>query len=137
MLFNVWEEDGQLKFEDVSMTQRTLSFAKKLADERLLDYIGWSITTPYPGSPLYDIATKYGLVSKELLTDWDSWLKDTSFLMDLPGVSHSEMADMKAKGTMLRARLMLRSGGFGLKDLRYFLKKVRKILLNMFRTRRT
>jgi anaerobic magnesium-protoporphyrin IX monomethyl ester cyclase len=134
MLFNVWEEEGQLRFEDVAMTQKTLDFAKKLVDEKLLDYIGWSITTPYPGSPLYDIATRHKLVPPDLLTDWDAWLKDTSFLMNLPGVSHKQMADMKAKGSVLRARLMLRSGGIGLKDAGYFVKKLGKILQNVFKT---
>ncbi len=134
MLFNVWEQDGQLRFEDAAMTQQTLDFARRLVDQRLLDYIGWSITTPYPGSPLYDIAIRHKLVPQELLTDWDSWLKDTSFLMNLPGLSHKEMADMKARGSVLRIRLMLRSGGIGLKDAGYFLKKLGKILQNMFNT---
>jgi len=35
MLFNVWQEDGELKFEDVDMTRNTLSFAEKLVDGKL------------------------------------------------------------------------------------------------------
>jgi hypothetical protein len=40
------------------------------------------------------------------------------------------MADMKAKGSLLRARLMLRSGGIGLKDAGYFIKKLGKLAHN-------
>ncbi|MDP2807199.1 MAG: hypothetical protein Q8O74_03555, partial [bacterium] len=88
-------------------------------------------TTPYPGSPLYDIALRHNLILPEFLGNWDAWLKDTSFLMNLPGVSHKEMADMKAKGSLPRARLMLSSGGFGLKDTGYFMKKLGKLAHNL------
>lgn len=135
MLFNVWEEEGQLRFEDVAMTQNTLDFARRLVDEKFLDYIGWSITTPYPGSELYNIALKYNLVKPQFLTNWDAWLKETSFLIDLPGISHKEMADMKAKGSLLRAKAILRSGGFGFRDLGFFLKKIGKIIQNEWKTR--
>jgi radical SAM superfamily enzyme YgiQ (UPF0313 family) len=134
MLFNVWEERGELRFEDVAMTRRTLDFARSLVDRRLVDYLGWSITTPYPGSQLYDIAVRHKLISPEFLDNWDAWLKDTSFLMNLPGVAHQEMAELKAKGTWLRARLMIRSGGIGLKDVGYFIKKMGKIIQNLYNT---
>jgi hypothetical protein len=41
------------------------------------------------------------------------------------------MADMKANGSLLRARLMLRSGGIGLKDASYFIKKAGKLAHNL------
>jgi anaerobic magnesium-protoporphyrin IX monomethyl ester cyclase len=131
MLFNVWEDQGALKYEDAAMTRNTLNFARGLVDQKLLDYLGWSITTPYPGSQLYDIALRHNLIPSELAGNWDAWLKETSFVLNLPGVSHKEMADMKAKGSLLRARLMLRSGGIGLKDASYFIKKAGKLAHNL------
>ena len=131
MLFNVWEEQGTLKYEDAAMTRNTLNFARSLVDQKLLDYLGWSITTPYPGSQLYTMALRHKLIPPELSGNWDAWLKDTSFILNLPGVSHQEMADMKAKGSLLRARLMLRSGGIGLKDAGYFMKKLGKLAHNL------
>ena len=130
MLFNVWQEDGELKFEDVDMTRNTLSFAEKLVDKKLLDYIGWSITTPYPGSKLYDIALKFGLIKKELLENWDAWLSDDSFVMKLPGIDEVEQARMKTSGSVLRAKCMLRSGNFGIKDMGFITRKVLKIIKN-------
>jgi hypothetical protein len=45
-------------------------------------------------------------------------------------ISHQDMADIKAQGSWLRARLMLRSGGIGLKDAGYFIKKLGKLAHN-------
>jgi len=46
MLFNVWEEDGTLRFEDIATTQKTLDFADRLVGN------GSSISSagpsPYP-----------------------------------------------------------------------------------------
>lgn len=130
MLFNVWEEGGELLFEDVESTQNTLSFAEMLANGGLLDYLGWSITTPYPGSALYDTAFRFNLIKEELSGNWDSWLKDDSFVMQLPGVDEREQARLKTVGSMLRAKCMLRSRNFGLKDLGFIAKKAVKLVQN-------
>ncbi|OHB44438.1 MAG: hypothetical protein A2Y13_08550 [Planctomycetes bacterium GWC2_45_44] len=135
MLFNVWERDNELKYENIEMTDQTLDFARKLVADRLLDYIGWSITTPYPGSKLHDIVAKFGLIKENLLGNWDAWLKEDSFVLKLPGIFDKDMARMKTKGSFLRAKCMLRSGEFGLKDVGYIGKKCLKILQNEFKAR--
>jgi hypothetical protein len=135
MLFNVWEEDGCLKFEDVSLNLKTLNFAKKLVKEKLLDYIGWSITTPYPGSKLYDIALTHNLFKPGLERSWDSWLRDDFFVMQLPGVKDKDIAEMKTKGSFLRGWCLLRSRGLKFKDVGYVAKKVLKVLENEFKSR--
>ncbi|MEW6685355.1 MAG: radical SAM protein [Candidatus Edwardsbacteria bacterium] len=135
MLFNVWEEEGQLRFEDVPMTRNTLNFAQRLADQRLLDYFGWSITTPYPGSPLYETASKFGLIQPRLINHWDAWLSETSFVMKLPGVSEIEQAHLKTIGSKLRTRCMFRSKGIELRDFGYFLRKLLKLGQNEIKGR--
>ncbi|MBN1423355.1 cobalamin-dependent protein [Candidatus Fermentibacteria bacterium] len=133
MLFNVWEEHGRLCYEGVRETQATLDFVSRLADDRLLDYIGWSVTTPYPGSKLYDIALRHNLIKPDLRGAWSKWLTDDSFVMQLPGVSDADMAHAKSRGSLLRAKLMLRSGHLNLGDLGYVAKKGVKIIINELR----
>ncbi len=136
MLFNVWEEEGRLAFEGVEETERTLEFAESLASERLLDYIGWSITTPYPGSRLFDIACRHALVKPTLRGAWAKWLTEDAFVMTLPGVSDADMARAKTRGSLLRAKLLLRSGHINPAELGYILKKGIKLVANEVRARR-
>ena len=130
MLFNVWEEEGQLVFEGVEETRRTLEFAESLAGEKLIDYIGWSVTTPYPGSRLYEMALRHDLIKPELRGAWSKWLTDDAFVMQLPGVDDSDMAHAKSRGSLLRAKLMLRSGHMNPGDLGYMVKKGVKLVVN-------
>ena len=130
MLFNAWEEDGELRFEDAAMTERTLSFAEGLYRRKLMDYFGWSITMPYPGSPLYDIALKHGIIKPHLADDWDRWVREEFSVLNLPGVSDRDVARLKTRGSWLRARCMLRSGGFGLKDALYIARKALRVVKN-------
>jgi len=135
MLFNVWEEGEKLCFEDVQQTKNTLHFVESLIDQGLLNYIGWSVTTPYPGSQLYGIALKYNLIKPELLGQWDAWLRKDTFVMRLPGVNEREMARMKTRGQILRGKLILKSRNFGLKDLPFFARKGMKLVYNELRSR--
>jgi len=135
MLFNVWEENGHLKFEGSDETERTLEFADTLSSKGLLDYIGWSVTTPYPGSKLYDIALKNELIKPHLRDEWERWLLDETFVMDLPGISDQDMARAKSKGSILRGKLLLKSGNLNMSDFGYFLKKGMKIISNEMKAR--
>lgn len=128
MLFNVWEENGELRFEDVQKTKNTFQFIERLIDEKLLDYIGWSVTTPYPGSQLYEIAVKNDLIKPNLLNQWDAWLKDDIYIMRLPGIDEREMVRMKTQGQILRAKLILKSRQFSWKDIPFFAQKGVKLL---------
>jgi len=118
----------------VQKTKNTLHFAKNLINQGLLDYIGWSVTTPYPGSQLYNIALKYDLIKPELRGQWDAWLCEDTFVMRLPGVDEREMARMKTIGQILRGKLILRSHNFGLKDIPFFTKKGMKLIYNELRS---
>jgi radical SAM superfamily enzyme YgiQ (UPF0313 family) len=134
MLFNVWDDSG-LKYEDLTLTLNTLSFAKKLVKSGLIDYLGWSITTPYPGSPLYEIALNNDLLKPHIKGNWDAWIKDDFFVMQLPGISDRDIARIKTKGSILRGICLLKSGGFSIKDLGYLIKKVLKIFENEIKSK--
>lgn len=108
---------------------------KKLVHDGLLDYIGWSITTPYPGSKLFDIAKKYNLFKPGLEKNWDSWLKDDFFVMQLPGINDKTVAKMKTKGSILRGLCLLKSWRLKFKDISYLIKKLFKLLDNEIKSR--
>ncbi|MCL5292425.1 MAG: B12-binding domain-containing radical SAM protein [Actinobacteria bacterium] len=135
MLFNVWEEDGELRFEDVKKTENTFRFIESLINEKLLDYIGWSVTTPYPGSKLYEIALNHDLIKPRLLNQWDAWITDDAYVMRLPGVDEREMIRMKTLGQILRAKLIVKSRRFGYKDIPFFIQKGLKLLHDEVRSR--
>jgi anaerobic magnesium-protoporphyrin IX monomethyl ester cyclase len=134
MLYNVWEKEGRLEYETTADVRKTLNYAYRLAQSRLLDYVGWSIAVPYPGSKLYDIAQKYNLIRPEYRGNWENWLKKDSYVLSLPGTPLSEQVHLKTVGSVLRAKLILRQKEFGLKDLPWLLKKGYKVLANEFRS---
>ena len=124
MLYNVWEDkEGNLHFEDTAKTQKTLDFAKELIDEGLLDFIGWSVTTPYPGSQLYDIALRHNLIKPELQGNWSNWVKSDRFVMNLPGVSMKDQVRLRNKGSWLRFVCIIKSGNYTFRDLVLLFKK--------------
>jgi radical SAM superfamily enzyme YgiQ (UPF0313 family) len=124
MLYNVWEDkDGKLAFEDTLKTQNTLNFAKSLINKGLLDFIGWSLTTPYPGSSLYDIALRHKLIKPELIGQWSMWLKSERYVMNLPRVTSKDMLKMRNKGSWLRFLCIIKSGNYTFKDLVLLFKK--------------
>jgi radical SAM superfamily enzyme YgiQ (UPF0313 family) len=130
MLYNVWEQDGRLRFEDSRMSLRTLDFARDLFDKRLIDYISWSVATPYPGSELYELALRHGLIDPRLLRGWELWQKKQLFVMSLPGLNRKEQESVKRKGEWLRVRWLLRNRQFGLKDLPFLLGRGLHVMLS-------
>ena len=130
MLYNVWEENGELKYENTEMVRKTFNYVGSLVSEGLLDYIGWSITVPYPGSALYEIATRYDLIKKEYVENWDYWLSKDSYVMELPGTSPIAQIRMKTLGSILRAKLLFRTRNFKLKDVSWMVGKALRIVLN-------
>ncbi len=133
MLYNVWEENGELRYEDTEKTKETLKFIRYLVDKKLIDFVGCTATTPYPGSKLYEIALRHRLIKQEMLTDWAAWLQKDMHVMELPGVSHKEQVRMKSRGAWLQALCLLKSGNIGLKDAGFFARKSLRVVYDEFR----
>ena len=110
MAFNTWEENGKLKYEGVRETRNSLKFAKSLLDRNLLDYISWSLTSPFPGSKLYDIGIKYNLIPQEVLDGKEDWNNTWRLLLNLPGISKQDWECIKNEGSKLQARCLLKNG---------------------------
>lgn len=132
MAFNVWEENGQLKFEDREMTMKTFRFAEELIHKKKLDIISWSMTTPYPGSPLWEIAQRHKLIPDHLSGKWENWDTSANFVMKLPGVSEKDWRDVYLYGKWLQFKLLFRSGTFNWRSLGIYMRKGFGVLRNAF-----
>jgi len=123
MAFNVWEEDGRLCFENKSDTARSLDYVKTLIREKKVDLMSWSLTTPYPGSRLYDIALRHNLIPEELMGRWELWDSSERMVMALPGIEKRDWIEIQNRGKKLQAYLLLKSGTFNLKSFPLYVKR--------------
>jgi len=131
MAFNVWEEDGKLCFEDKEATLNTLKFAVELVKDKKVDLISWSLTTPYPGSKLFEIAKKHNLIDKNIIGKWENFDSSANFVMDLPGVKDEDWFDIQKKGKILQAKLLFSSGTFNIKSIPVYISKGLKLIKRM------
>ncbi len=129
MLYNVWEEDGSLCFEDTRKTKHTMEYALKLYKKGFINQFMWGPTNPYPGSKLFEIARRHNLIKETLLDDWEAWRRDELYAMKLPGVDIVEQTRMRTKGQFLKLKhLLLSKGKFNIKDWKYFMEKGVRII---------
>ncbi|MFH0796617.1 MAG: radical SAM protein [Candidatus Omnitrophota bacterium] len=135
MLYNVWEEKGRLEYETSLEVKKTLDYAYGLVKGGLLDYVGWSVTVPYPGSKLYEITGRHNLIRPEYQGNWEAWLKRDSYVFALPGISRQEQIRLKTKGSFLRAKLILRERQIRWKDVPWLFNKGLKVILNEIKAR--
>jgi radical SAM superfamily enzyme YgiQ (UPF0313 family) len=131
MVYNVWEEEGKLHYEDTAKSWQTLKFAHQLWRKKLIQHINWSVTTPFPGSELYTIAMRHNLIKPELITNWRAWLRKDSFVMRIPGVTAAEQARLKTFSQLGIALQLIRSGHIGSKDIGLYGRKLLKLLYNL------
>jgi len=129
MLFNVWEEQGQLRFESVKASHKTIDFANSLVKKGLLQYTGnFGIATPYPGSKLYHIATKNKLIKPELVGQWDNWLVGDPIVMNLPGIKEKDQARLMTEGSLSISNCLWKEGHIGIRNLPDFIKRGLKVV---------
>lgn len=128
MAFNVWEENGNLMYEDRAATMKTFDFAKEMIKKKKLDIMSWSLTTPYPGSELFKISQRFKLIPEKLDSKWEFWDSSENFILNLPGVSERDWRIVQKKGKILQAMLLFRSGTFNLRSIPIYLKKIKNLL---------
>ena len=129
MAFNVWEEEGILKFEDQEKTRETMRFAESLVKDHLVDFISWSLTTPYPGSQLFQIALRHKIIPEELIGRWENWDSSANFIMRLPGITERDWLNLQRKGKWLQVKLLLKSGSLNAASLPVYLRKISRMIL--------
>jgi len=141
MAFNVWEENAELRFEDKEGAKKTLAWAKELIKKGKLDFITWSLTTPLPGSELYEIAVRHRLILPEIVgmqekldayatgIRWEEFDSSSTFVLSLPGIEYNDWLDIKNMGARLQAWLLLKSGAFNIRALSLYLQRALSLLL--------
>ncbi len=122
-MFNIWEENNKLQFETPKEVERTLAFARSLLIKGLVNNISWVYSTPFPGSDLYTIAKKYGII-KPNIKDFDPY----SVSVILPGIPEKKMINIRRKGMILQGIYGLLSGKLNWKNWRHYLSKVKYII---------
>jgi radical SAM superfamily enzyme YgiQ (UPF0313 family) len=120
LMFQFWEEEGELRCEKPDDVRRTIRFARELWRRGHLQYSSWMYAIPVHGAELYDIAVRHRLVD-DRYEPGESW--DPS--MHLPGVSRLAFRSLFFQARVLQARMALSSGGFELRNWRGILARVR------------
>jgi len=128
IIFNVWEDENGLCYEDLDMCNNTYRFAKKLLKNNLLDYISWNFAVPIPGSAMFSTCQKYNLIKE---TTTPSALGD-DLTISLPNIKRSEMLAMKNKGMILQAHYALKNGYISFTFYKYIFKKFMSMVRNLF-----
>ncbi len=134
MAFNVWEEKGILSYEDKEASLNTFRYIKKLLRESKIDLFGWSMTTPYPGSNLYNIAIKHKLIPDDKIDNWELFDSGSNFVMELPTVSKMDWKYVHIMGKILQAKLLLKSGLINRKSFFVYIKKIISLIKGLFRS---
>ena len=141
MAFNVWEENGVLQYEDKADSMRTLEYIRKLLKEKKLHLFGWSLTTPYPGSHLYDIALRHKLIDRKYIGKWEYFDSGSNFIMQLPTVSEADWIAVSSAGKKLQAMQLIYSGTFNFRALPLYVKKafllLKRNLFSFLKRKRT
>jgi radical SAM superfamily enzyme YgiQ (UPF0313 family) len=117
MLYNAWEENGIFHYEDTRLSRQTIAYAERLFSQGLIDFMGWSMTIPYPGSELYKVALRHGRIPPGREGRWDKWSLKGLSIMSLPGEESMEQARVLRKAQRLGAKALLLRSGIRLKDL--------------------
>ena len=123
MIYNFWEENGHLCFETPSEVDHTCHFIKDSIQRKLLDYISWGFTTPYPGSQLWDVAVKYNLMRSDRFERCP--LQPTT---NLPGTSEKQMLKSRRKIQFLQASLGMKSGSIEWRYVGRMLERLKYII---------
>jgi anaerobic magnesium-protoporphyrin IX monomethyl ester cyclase len=116
MLYQAWEENGELCFETTAEVENTLQWVKRMFRNRFIHYMSWQFCTPMPGARLFEIADKYHLYRRDPRKVWGSF-DEHSACMALPGISERTMRWKLKKGIFLKDWFMVRSGNVSLRHV--------------------
>jgi radical SAM superfamily enzyme YgiQ (UPF0313 family) len=125
MYFNIWERDGELFYEDYDMSMKTFEYAKNLYKRKLINFFGGSITTPVPGSELWDIAIRYDLIKEECVGNYDLWFykRDLRLVSKLPGLPESDVFKLHQKTYKFTIRSFLREKVLTFHNIAYSIRR--------------
>lgn len=121
MIFNTWEEKGNLKFEGMQESLNTLNFARSLKKRKFLNYLSCTTTTPFPASPLWEFALRHKLFTEGVINQWELWDSSFNQIVCLPGVSQNDWRKVRLEGGKLQSYVTLSTlRQVNIKDLPHF-----------------
>jgi len=133
MAFQLWEEDGRLEWERPAEVRHSLAWSWRQFLRGRIAYMTWSITTPMPGAPLYDILERHGLrTAAQVLENWDRNKDYLGVELSSLGISGRTKQRLLRAGILSKGVFALRSGHFDWRRNFYRFG----ILLRSFRGRR-
>ena len=105
MLYQIWELDQGLQIETTREVFQSLLYVLSLRAKKLVNQMSWSFATPYPGSDLYRICEKFGLLPH----NWDQSLISLSDRMtiSIPNLSKLEIVTARVAGLFIQGLLNL------------------------------
>jgi anaerobic magnesium-protoporphyrin IX monomethyl ester cyclase len=124
MMFNFWEEDGELRHETAAEVRQTIRDVYRLWWKGLINYTSWTFAIPVQGAELYDIALRHGMIDGEYYPS-DTW--DAQRF--LTGVSEREFNSLYAQARRQQALMALAAGNFEWRNYRGILRKARTMFL--------
>lgn len=105
MLYQIWEKENRLEHETTLDVCKTLTFIISMRIRGMINYFSWGFATPYPGSELFKICNKYGLL---INNQRKMRIITPHFItMKIPGISKFEMIFMRNIGILLQSVLFL------------------------------
>lgn len=116
MLYQVWEQEGEICYETTEEVENSIQFMKKLFKEKLIHYMSWQFATPMPGSRLYEIAKKYNLFRGDPKSVFEGF-DEHDVAMFIPGISEKTMRSKIKKGILVKDWYLLKSGNINLRHM--------------------
>ncbi|MGB7516717.1 MAG: radical SAM protein [Candidatus Acidiferrum sp.] len=102
MMYQLWESGQGLEVETTREVFQSVRLVLSLWSKRLLNQMSWAYATPYPGSDLYRVCKKYGLLPHNFD---ESMVSSDVITIPIPGLSKFEI--MVARLAGLFAQLLL------------------------------
>ncbi len=139
MYFNLWEENGQLKGEDFAMSLNTLNYARSLQKRKLINFFGGSITTPVPGSELWDVAVRNNLIKDECKGNWDLWYykRELRLVSKVPGVKEADVFKLHQRTVKYTAMSLIMNNVLDIKNFAFNFRRglyyIKRQMLSWFR----
>jgi anaerobic magnesium-protoporphyrin IX monomethyl ester cyclase len=132
MLYQVWESQDALQIETTREVFDSIRLVLSLRRKNLLNQMSWAYATPYPGSDLYRVCKKYGLLPHNFD---QALISSDRMTIPLPGLSKYEVAASRLAGLLVQALLNLSNReryqrNVLIPNIRHAFMKIHHLLMN-------
>jgi len=121
LIYNVWENNNELKYESDQEIQNSLNFGFRLWRKRHLHYSSWMFPMPVHGSELYNICRKYDLIDSEFYPNDRDW----NPTMISENITSSQYKRFYKKAKFLQALMAISSGAIEFRNWRKILHSIK------------